>query len=256
MQPAYYAILPANVRYDKNLKPMEKIMFAEITALANKDGYCSASNSYFAKLYEKSNETISRWISNLEKQGYVKVVIDTKKGNQRRIYPIDKKINTIDEKINTLLTEKSRPIDENVKQNNINTILQEDNNKNINIYSDLEKFLSDLQIQTLMNDLKIDEEFVKDLIFYRDEIEKPIKTTSGLRGLLKDILETSLKSRKSPQELVETMKENEWKTIKYDYLAPSELGPPKNYTKKDVVSQNMEAVRQAIEMRKRMKGAV
>jgi len=120
--PSYYAILPANVRYDKNLKPMEKILYAEITALSNKDGYCSASNSYFAKLYEKSNETVSRWISHLEKEGYLKVIIDTKKGNLRKIYPIDKKINT-------LLTKKSRPIDENVKHNNINTILQENNKK-------------------------------------------------------------------------------------------------------------------------------
>jgi len=123
--PNYYAILPANVRYDKKLKPMEKILYAEITALSNKDGYCSASNSYFAKLYEKSNETISRWISHLEKEGYLKVIIDTKKGNLRKIYPIDKKIKTIDENVNTLLTEKSRPIDENVKHNNINTILQD-----------------------------------------------------------------------------------------------------------------------------------
>ena len=53
--PSYYAILPANVRYDKNLKPMEKILYAEITALSNKNGYCSASNSYFAKLYETLN---------------------------------------------------------------------------------------------------------------------------------------------------------------------------------------------------------
>jgi len=132
--PNYYAILPANVRYDKKLKPMEKILYAEITALSNKDGYCSASNSYFAKLYEKSNETISRWISHLEKEGYLKVIIDTKKGNLRKIYPIDKKIKTIDENVNTLLTEKSRPIDENVKHNNINTILQDsilqENNNN------------------------------------------------------------------------------------------------------------------------------
>ena len=128
--PSYYAILPANVRYDKNLKPMEKILYAEITALSNKNGYCSASNSYFAKLYETSNETISRWISHLKKEGYLKVIIDSKKGNLRKIYPIDKKINTIDENVNTLLTKKSRPIDENVKHNNINTILQENNNIN------------------------------------------------------------------------------------------------------------------------------
>ncbi len=158
------------------------------------------------------------------------------------------------------------------KQNGSNVNVNVNDNVNVNVNENLEEkkekkeiyacdeileeALNKSDVSVLLNDLGVDEEFVKDLIFYREEIEKPIKTISGLRGLLKDILETSLKSRKSPQELVETMKENEWKTIKYDYLAPSELGPPKNYTKKDVVSQNMEAVRQAIEMRKRMKGAV
>ena len=46
--PNYFGILPANVRYDKRLKPMEKILYTEITALANKKGYCYATNSYFA----------------------------------------------------------------------------------------------------------------------------------------------------------------------------------------------------------------
>jgi transposase len=113
--PNYYAILPANVRYDKELKPMEKIIYAEITALANIKGYCYASNLYFAKLYDVSKETVSRWIGNLEKEGYVKtkLIREEKKIKERRIYvtPIDKKINTpIDEKINT-------PIDKKIKDN-------------------------------------------------------------------------------------------------------------------------------------------
>lgn len=32
-KPNYFAIMPASVRYDKNLKPMEKIIYSEITAL-------------------------------------------------------------------------------------------------------------------------------------------------------------------------------------------------------------------------------
>jgi len=38
--PNYYSILPANVRYDKKLTPFEKILYSEIVALTNKDGYC------------------------------------------------------------------------------------------------------------------------------------------------------------------------------------------------------------------------
>lgn len=145
MNKGYYAVIPANVRYDKNIPANAKLLYGEITALANDKGYCWASNSYFAELYEVSKETISRWISKLEKSGYVNVQIiyknNTKEIIERRIYingipqivnektyvqtddksntPIDENINTygqnnqdaIDENINT-------PIDENVKDNN------------------------------------------------------------------------------------------------------------------------------------------
>ncbi|WRN76507.1 helix-turn-helix domain-containing protein [Staphylococcus aureus] len=39
--------------------------FAEITSLSNQYGYCTASNGYFATLYNVVKETISRRISNL-----------------------------------------------------------------------------------------------------------------------------------------------------------------------------------------------
>ena len=36
--PSCYSILTADVRYDKRLKPNEKLLFSEITALSNKRG--------------------------------------------------------------------------------------------------------------------------------------------------------------------------------------------------------------------------
>ena len=106
---------------------MEKIIYSEITALSNRWGYCSASNSYFAKLYEVSNETVSRWISNLQKQGYItcETVYDNNRIVERRIY--------IDNKINRSMTIKSsgtcennhQPIDENIKDNITRGTLQD-----------------------------------------------------------------------------------------------------------------------------------
>ena len=40
--PGYYAVIPANVRYDKRLKPNAKLLFGEITCLTNKKGFCWA----------------------------------------------------------------------------------------------------------------------------------------------------------------------------------------------------------------------
>lgn len=80
--PNYYAIIPSEVRYDKKLKPNEKLLYGEISALANKMGVCFAGNSYFSELYEVDKATVSRWITNLEKNGYVKRVIKYKKGTK------------------------------------------------------------------------------------------------------------------------------------------------------------------------------
>ncbi|WP_369041152.1 helix-turn-helix domain-containing protein [Staphylococcus chromogenes] len=74
-QPNYYSIIPANVRYDKELKPMEIIMYGEITALANKYGYAYASNSYFAELYQVHKKTVSNWINHLKEKGYIRTVV-------------------------------------------------------------------------------------------------------------------------------------------------------------------------------------
>lgn len=63
----YYAIIPASIRYNKELKFAERLLYGEITALTNKEGYCFASNRYFADLYSVTPETISRWISHLKK---------------------------------------------------------------------------------------------------------------------------------------------------------------------------------------------
>jgi hypothetical protein len=72
-QPNYYAILPAFVRYDKDLPANARLLYGELTALTNKKGYCFASNNYFAPLYGVTPQAISKWIKILEKKGYIKI---------------------------------------------------------------------------------------------------------------------------------------------------------------------------------------
>lgn len=109
---SYYAIIPANVRYDKKIRPNAKLLYGEITALTNEKGYCWANNQYFADLYEVSKETISRWISELSDRGYITVELIYKEGSNQIINRyIRISHDPIDEKVNT-------PIDEKVKDNN------------------------------------------------------------------------------------------------------------------------------------------
>jgi uncharacterized phage protein (TIGR02220 family) len=87
-QPSFIAILPANVRYNKNLSDAAKLLFAEITSLSDKEGYCWANNAYFAELYGKTTRTISKIISDLEKLGFLELKFETNKnGTVRKMYP-------------------------------------------------------------------------------------------------------------------------------------------------------------------------
>ena len=114
IQKNYYAIIPADVRYDKRLKPLARLLYGEITALCNEKGYCWASNSYFAELYEVSDITISRYISELKEYGYIKCVYDKTQENidKRKIYIRPSYQNGQDglnRNDNTVLTKQSIP---------------------------------------------------------------------------------------------------------------------------------------------------
>lgn len=84
--PNYYAVIPADVRYAKKLNPNAKLLFGEITALCNREGYCWASNNYFAELYGCTPQSISNWIQELASQGFIKTENFPERGNLRHIY--------------------------------------------------------------------------------------------------------------------------------------------------------------------------
>lgn len=120
---AFYSILPANVRYDEELTPNAKLLYSEITALCGERGYCWASNEYFANLYSVSKKSVSTWISQLVKKGYITLELEYKEGSKEILhrylrifqYPIEEKVNT--------------PMEEKVKENN--TIINNTINKYI-----------------------------------------------------------------------------------------------------------------------------
>lgn len=72
-KPAYYAVIPASVRYCKELEPMARLLYAEITCLTHTEGYCYASNQHFADLYDVDVRTIQRWLEGLKKHGFITV---------------------------------------------------------------------------------------------------------------------------------------------------------------------------------------
>jgi hypothetical protein len=173
-QPNYYAIIPADVRYDMKLKPNAKLLYGEITALCGAQGFCWAKNDYFSALYEVKNETISRWIGQLKNRGFIDVIINKLDGNTRKITLtntlLTKKSIPIDKKVNTLLTKKSIPIDKKV-----NSYIDNNTINNTSIIS-IEK-ASDFLIKNYPT--RYEQEFLM-------RFEKQFKTKAELNDFIED----------------------------------------------------------------------
>lgn len=118
-KPSYYSIITADVRYDPRLKRFAdcKVLYSEITALSNQKGYCHATNSYFAELYDVDKTTISRWIKKLKECGYLKIFQVYKPGTkqivERRIFPVSTPVSAADNTpigtdVNTPIARESR----------------------------------------------------------------------------------------------------------------------------------------------------
>lgn len=85
----YYSIIPSKILYNKELKANEKLLYAMITSLACKEGYCFATNNYFSEELGVHPKTISSWISDLREKNYLKIDIvrnENKQIIQRKIY--------------------------------------------------------------------------------------------------------------------------------------------------------------------------
>lgn len=88
-KPNYYAVIPASVRYDNTLRANEKLLYGEITALAQKTGECWASNKYFSELYNVKTNAVAVWIRHLKEKGHITIEYKYKgKEIQQRIIKI------------------------------------------------------------------------------------------------------------------------------------------------------------------------
>ena len=85
-RPNYWAILPASVRYDPQLPPAAKLLYAEISSLAEATGYCFAGNEYFMRLYGISERTLQRHLKALEAGGHIVITDGDGGAGRRKIY--------------------------------------------------------------------------------------------------------------------------------------------------------------------------
>lgn len=148
----YYSVIPATVLYNKELKANEKLLYAIITSLACKEGYCFASNKYLAEKLDVNPKTISSWISDLKNKNFIIVELIRNENNQivqRKIY-----INDVPYPLNNgyqYQSKNGQAIHPKVEDNNIrnnNKINNKVNRKTISNYTNQreysEEFLNSL----------------------------------------------------------------------------------------------------------------
>ena len=83
-KPGYWAVIPAGVRYNEQIPPNAKLLYAEISSLTQEDGYCWATNEYFRKVFGFSERTIQNLLNSLLNAGYIR--IENGDSKKRKIY--------------------------------------------------------------------------------------------------------------------------------------------------------------------------
>ena len=79
-----WAILPAAVRYDKSLPANAKLIYAEIAAKTNEEGFCFCHNQHFADKFGLKPDTVSSLIKRLSDAGFIIIDVSLKKANENR----------------------------------------------------------------------------------------------------------------------------------------------------------------------------
>lgn len=212
LKKSYYAIIPAEVRYDEELPPNAKLLYGEITSLCNEKGYCWATNQYFADLYHCSVSAVKKWISALVKKGYISLELVYKEGTrqvlQRKLY--------INPSVNFYTTPYKNVYDPSIKNNTSPSIeMYTDNNKVINNKINTKLEVSKHKYGEYSHVLLTDKEHTHLLDLYGDSLDEHIK-------ILDEYIETSGKKYKNHSLVIqkwvhdERMKRNKNSPTKLD----------------------------------------
>lgn len=200
LKKSYYAIIPADVRYDEELPPNAKLLYGEITSLCNEKGYCWATNQYFADLYHCSVSIVKKWISALVKKGYISLELVYKEGTrqvlQRKLY--------INPGVNFYTTPYKNLYDPGVKIYTTPGVkIYTDNNKVINTKTNNKLEVCKHKYGEFKHVLLTDKEHTHLLDLYGNSLDEHIK-------ILDEYIETSGKKYKNHSLIIQKWVHDEW----------------------------------------------
>lgn len=241
-KPNYYGIIPATVRYDKRLKPMEKILYSEITALANTQGFCFASNSYFGKLYEVHKNTVGIWINNLVECGYLKVKMIYKENSkevlERRLYIVDLK----EVPLSTPVQEEKILEEEREERASINKNIDTLSTKSLTPYQQKNGYPTNKIIEGNTTSVNIINENItsNNTTTKLDNLNKIEEEETSTKSSSSFVLENSLKENRDNKELEKEINTSRIVCTLFEYGVKEET--IKNIIKLDVTLKRVEEV--------------
>jgi hypothetical protein len=175
-----------------------------------------------------SKDTLAKYWRELNDAGWIEKSVEQDKSGKFTGKTILKLFNNRNPK-NTEIGEKPNSQKNRIPKNQENLKSRIHSNTNpisktdINIKTNKEKnikkedSLINAKTQELMTNLKIDEEFIKEVIEYRKAIKKPLATVYALNLLLNEILKVVLKYKVSAREVFEFIAGKQWQSIKFDW---------------------------------------
>lgn len=219
-KPNYYSILPATVRYDKDLTDKAKLIYSEITSLANKTGECWVSNEYLMNLFNTSSRTINRIIKQLKEKQYINIEY-IHNGSSKEIEKRIIKILGGDKNDTTSCQNCPEGTDKNVAENN-----KYMNNNRKEIYKEKkELFINILKESNLSENMK---SLLRTWLDYKEQRNDMYKSEIGFKILLSTV-NNQLKEH-SEEDLIDVINESmasNYKGITFNKL---KYGKTKSYS--------------------------
>lgn len=150
---SYFVVLTSEILYDRRINEFQKLLFAAVSGLCRKRGYCWAPNKHFEKLFDKSETQVSQGISKLVELGYLKreIIYKKKYDIKKQKYQETKQIAF--RKLMVVINHENTPILENQHTGILENQKEINNNiiNNISISKDIEVSAS----ETSLNENKL-----------------------------------------------------------------------------------------------------
>lgn len=202
--------VPVEILRDKSIPMGARVLYVEIAGLTRECGFCWASNKLFAERFDVTEQTVSNWISALQKAGYITVELSKRKNSgsnmttQRKIWlniSFTSKPKGLQNNLEWTINNFGEGLQNNLSLNNIKVNNKEESktkNKKENLLEEINRFTNNERLRVSL------QEWVEE----RKAMKKPL-TINALRKNLTTL--TKLSSHDDERiEIVDRTIANGW----------------------------------------------